>query len=144
MLIACFSYVILNFVDLIIIIALTLLMRIVMSFVWREFSSVGREEWCNKMKNGQKLKLGDAHVTPRNIQEVQASKLGDAQGIPFFINKNTRSFTRHYIFIASYDMCYSWSVSFFSFSFVFVLFSIVYGWILAYLFGRETHSVFIA
>ena len=43
------------------------------------------------MKNGQKLKLGDAHVTPRNIQEVQASKLGDAQGIPFFINKNIRS-----------------------------------------------------
>jgi hypothetical protein len=30
------------------------------------------------MKNGQKLKLGDAHVIPRNIQEVQASKLGDA------------------------------------------------------------------
>jgi hypothetical protein len=27
------------------------------------------------MKYGQKLKLGDAHVTPRNIQEVQASKL---------------------------------------------------------------------
>jgi hypothetical protein len=29
------------------------------------------------MKYGQKLKLGDAHFTPRNIQEVQASKLGD-------------------------------------------------------------------
>jgi hypothetical protein len=28
------------------------------------------------MKYGQKLKLGDAHVTPRNIQEVQASNLG--------------------------------------------------------------------
>jgi hypothetical protein len=43
------------------------------------------------MKDGQNLKLGDAHVTQRNIQEVQASKLGDAQGIPFFINKNIRS-----------------------------------------------------
>jgi hypothetical protein len=43
------------------------------------------------MKNGQKLKLGDAQVTPRNIQEVQASKLGDAQGNLFFINKNIRS-----------------------------------------------------
>jgi hypothetical protein len=30
------------------------------------------------MKDGQNLKLGDAHVTPVNIQEVQASKLGDA------------------------------------------------------------------
>jgi hypothetical protein len=34
------------------------------------------------LKNGQKLKLGDAHVTPRNIQEVQASKLGDAPEAP--------------------------------------------------------------
>jgi hypothetical protein len=40
------------------------------------------------MKYGQKLKLGDAHVTPRNIQEVQASKLGDAPRHPFFIAKN--------------------------------------------------------
>jgi hypothetical protein len=40
------------------------------------------------MKYGQKLKLGDSHVTPRNIQEVQASKLGDAPRHPFFINKN--------------------------------------------------------
>ena len=62
------------------------------------------------MKNGQKLKLGDAHVTPRNIQEVQASKLGDAQGIPFFINKVSGHLSWRYIFIASYTMCYSWSV----------------------------------
>jgi hypothetical protein len=34
------------------------------------------------MKNGQKLKLGDAHVTPINIQEVQASKLGGAPRHP--------------------------------------------------------------
>jgi hypothetical protein len=39
------------------------------------------------MKYGQKLKLGDAHVTPRNIQEVQASKLGDTPRHPFFIDK---------------------------------------------------------
>jgi hypothetical protein len=40
------------------------------------------------MKYGQKLKLGDAHVTLRNIQEVQASKLGDAPRNPFFIGKD--------------------------------------------------------
>jgi hypothetical protein len=40
------------------------------------------------MKYGQKLKLGDAHVTPRNIQEAQASKLGDTPRHPFFIGKN--------------------------------------------------------
>jgi hypothetical protein len=43
------------------------------------------------MKYGQNIKLGDSHVTPRNIKEVQASKLADAQGTPFFINKNIRS-----------------------------------------------------
>jgi hypothetical protein len=40
------------------------------------------------MKYGQKIKLGDAYVTPKNIQEVQASKLGDALRHPFFIDKN--------------------------------------------------------
>jgi hypothetical protein len=72
------------------------------------------------MKYGQKLKLGNAHVTPRNIQEVQASKFGDAQGIPFFINKISGHLSRHYIFIASYAMCYSWSVSYFCFQFSFL------------------------
>jgi hypothetical protein len=52
------------------------------------------------LKDGQKLKLGDAHVTPRNIQEVKASKLGDAQGTPFSINKNIRSSFKTLYFIA--------------------------------------------
>jgi hypothetical protein len=30
------------------------------------------------MKDGQKLKLGDAHVTPRNIQEVQVTRVDSA------------------------------------------------------------------
>jgi hypothetical protein len=34
------------------------------------------------MKNGQKLKLGMPMQPPRNIQEVQASKLGDAPEAP--------------------------------------------------------------
>ena len=41
------------------------------------------EGMSNEMKDGLKLKLEDAtRVTARNIQEVQASKLGDAQGTP--------------------------------------------------------------
>jgi hypothetical protein len=44
--------------------------RIVWSFVWRKFSSVGFGEWWDEMKYGQKLKLGNSHVTLRNIQEV--------------------------------------------------------------------------
>jgi hypothetical protein len=35
--------------------------RIVLSFVWRKFLSVGIGEWWDELKNGQKLKLGDAH-----------------------------------------------------------------------------------
>jgi hypothetical protein len=70
------------------------------------------------MKYGQKLNLGDAHITPRNIQEVQASKLGDAPWHPFFIDKKSGHLSRHYIFIASYTMCFSWSVFIFTFSFV--------------------------
>jgi hypothetical protein len=42
--------------------------RIVWNSVWRKFSSVGNGEWWDEMKYGQKLKLGDAHVTSRNIQ----------------------------------------------------------------------------
>jgi hypothetical protein len=70
------------------------------------------------MKYGQKLKLGDAHVTPRNIQEVQASKLGDARGTPSSSTKKSGQLLRHYIFIASYAMCFSWSVFIFAFSFL--------------------------
>jgi hypothetical protein len=43
------------------------------------------------MNNGQNLKLGDAHATPRNTQEVQASKLGDAPEVPLSSSANIRS-----------------------------------------------------
>jgi hypothetical protein len=72
------------------------------------------------MKNGQKLKLGDAHVTPKNIQEVQAAKLGDApegRGTPSSSAKSGHLLT-HYIFIASCTMHFSWSIFTFAFSFV--------------------------
>jgi hypothetical protein len=56
------------------------------------------------MKDGQNLKLGDAHVTPRNIQEVQASKLGDAPRHPFFISKNQVTF-QDTIFLLLHILC---------------------------------------
>ena len=78
------------------------------------------EGMSNEMKDGLKLKLGDAtHVTPRNIQEVQASKLGDAQVIPFFINKNHRFLPNASFLLFHAQLCFSWSV--FLFVFVFVL-----------------------
>jgi hypothetical protein len=92
------------------------------------------------MKYVQKLKLGNSHVTPRNIQEIQASNLGDAPMHPFFINKISRYLSRHYIFIASYAMCFSWSVFIFAFSF-FVLFGAINGWTPTYFFWRR-HALF--
>jgi hypothetical protein len=56
------------------------------------------------MKYRQKLKLGDAHVTPRNIQEVLASKLGDAPRHPFFIGKNQVTF-QDTIFLLLHILC---------------------------------------
>jgi hypothetical protein len=72
------------------------------------------------MKYGQKLKLGYAHVTPINIQELQASKLGDAPEAPLLHRQKSTHLSKHYIFIASYSMHFSWSV--FTFAFIFILF----------------------
>jgi hypothetical protein len=63
------------------------------------------------LKNGQKLKIGDAHVTPRNIQEVQASKLGDALEAPLLHRQKSGHLSTHYIFIPSCIMHFSWSIS---------------------------------
>jgi hypothetical protein len=75
------------------------------------------------MKNGQKLKLEDAHVTPENIQEVQASKLGDAPEVPLLHQQKSGHPSTHYIFIASCTMHFSWSV--FTFAFSFLLFCLL-------------------
>jgi hypothetical protein len=39
-------------------------------------------------------------ITPRNIQEVQASKLGDAPEAPLLHRQKSGHLSRHYIFIA--------------------------------------------
>jgi hypothetical protein len=70
------------------------------------------------MKYGQKLKLGDAHFTPTNIQEVQASKLGDAPEAPLLHRQKSGHLSRHYIFVALYSMRFSWSISTFALGFL--------------------------
>jgi DNA-binding GntR family transcriptional regulator len=75
------------------------------------------------MKYGQKLKIGDAHITPRNIQEAQASKLGDAPEAPLLHRQKLGQLSTNYIFIASYFMHFSWSV--FTFAFSFLLFCLL-------------------
>jgi hypothetical protein len=46
-------------------------------------------------------------ITPRNIQEVQASKLGDAPEARLLHRKKSGHLSRHYIFIASCTMRFS-------------------------------------
>ena len=80
------------------------------------------EGMSNEMKDRLKLKLGDAtRVTPRNIQQVQASNLGAAQGIPFFINKNPRFLPNASFLLFHAQLCCSWSVFFLVFVLVFHL-----------------------
>src|SRR4051794_33717832 len=93
------------------------------------------------MKYGQNLKLRDVPVTPINIQEVQASKLGDAPGIP------SSSTKYQVIFHLLYFYCFICYVLFleclrflFSVFFCFVLFSVINAWITTFLCGKETHS----
>jgi hypothetical protein len=68
-------------------------------------------------------------ITPRNIQEVQASKLGDAPEAPLLHRQKSGHLSRHYIFIASCTMCFSWSVSCFSFLSLLVCFVCCNKWL---------------
>jgi hypothetical protein len=65
---------------------------------------------------------------PRNIQEVQASKLGDAPEAPLLHRQKSGHLSTHYIFIASCIMRFSRSISCFSFQFCLVLFAEINGW----------------
>src|SRR3954464_4646828 len=55
------------------------------------------------------------------IQEVQASKLGNAQGISFFINKNIRFPFQYTIFLLLHILCVILGASLFLFSVWFIL-----------------------
>jgi hypothetical protein len=57
------------------------------------------------MKYGQKLNLGDAHVTPRNIQLVQASKLGDAPWHLLLHQQKYQVIFQDTIFLLLYMLC---------------------------------------
>jgi hypothetical protein len=96
------------------------------------------------MKYEQKLKLGYAHVTPRNFQEVQASKLGDAPRHPFFIGKNQVTF-QDTIFLLLHILCVFLGASLLSIS-VFFCFVCCNKWLdhIMFVLERDTRCFFIA
>jgi hypothetical protein len=57
------------------------------------------------MNYGQNLKLGDGHVTPINIQEVQASKLGDARWHPLLHQQKYQVIFQDNIFLLLHMLC---------------------------------------
>jgi hypothetical protein len=71
--------------------------------------------------------LGMPMQPPRNIQEVQASKLGDAPEAPLLHRQKSGHLSTDYIFIASCTMRFSWSVNCFFFQFSFALFVAING-----------------
>jgi hypothetical protein len=56
--------------------------RIVLSSVWRKFSSVGIGEWWDEVKNGKKLNLGDAHTSQEISKRYKRQSLGCPRGTP--------------------------------------------------------------
>jgi hypothetical protein len=57
------------------------------------------------MKNGQKLKLGDAHATPKKYPRGTSVKAwGCPRGTPFFIGKNQVTF-QNTIFLLLHALC---------------------------------------
>jgi hypothetical protein len=79
--------------------------RIVFSFVWRKFSSVGIGELWDELRNGKKLKLGDAHASPQEIsKKYKRQSLGIPPRHPFFIGKNQVTF-QNTIFLLLHALC---------------------------------------
>jgi hypothetical protein len=59
-------------------------------------------------------------MSPEEIsKKYKSQSLGMPHGTPSSSTKISGHLSRHYIFIASYAMCFSWSVFIFSFSFIF-------------------------
>ena len=83
------------------------------SFVWRKFSSVGREEWCDKMKYGKKLKLGDA-LRPKKYRRGTSVKAWGCLGIPSSSTKHQVIFLDA-IFLLLHMLCVVLGASFFVF-----------------------------
>jgi hypothetical protein len=120
---------------------LMLLMRIVWSFVWWKFSSVGKGEWWDELKYGQNLKLGDAHVTPRNIQEVQVSNLRDAPRHPLLHRQKYQVIFQDTIFLLLHMLCVFLGAYLFLLSVFFFLFAEINCCTLTYFFWRR-HTPF--
>jgi hypothetical protein len=118
--------------------------RFVFSFVWRKFSSVGIREWWDELKNGQKLKVGDAHAPPQEIsKKYKHQSLGMPPRHPFFIGKNQVTL-QYAIFLLLHALCVFLGASVvFNFQFCLVLFSAINGWTPTNFFWRSCLAFYL-
>jgi hypothetical protein len=80
-------------------------------------------------------------MSPQEISKnYKRQSLGMPKAPPSSSRKISGHLSRHYIFIASYAMRFSWSVFIFAFSFLF-LFAVINGWTPIYFFWRR-HTPF--
>jgi hypothetical protein len=122
--------------------------RIVLSFVWRKFSSVGIGEWWDEVKNGQKLKLGDAHAPQEISKRYKRQSLGMPRGTPSSSAKIRSPFKTLYFYCVMH-YAFLFERLYFSFQFSLVLFAAINGWTPTNFFWRrllvficQEHSVF--
>jgi hypothetical protein len=103
--------------------------RIMFSFVWRKFFKCRdwrMMRWVEEWKKAQAW--GCPCITLRNIQEVQASKLGDASKAPLLHRKNQVTF-QDTIFLLLHALCVFLGASVVLFFLVgLVLFAAINGW----------------
>jgi hypothetical protein len=76
--------------------------RFVFSFIWRKFSSVGIGEWWDELKNGQKLKLGDAQHPKKYPKSTSVKAWGCPRGTPSSSAKIRLPFNTLYFYCFMY------------------------------------------
>jgi hypothetical protein len=83
-------------------------------------------------------------MSPQEISKrYKLQSLGMPPEAPLLHRQKSGHLSRHYIFIASYSMHFSWSI-YFCFQFSFVLFSAINGWTPTNFFWRRHTPFFIA
>jgi hypothetical protein len=93
------------------------------------------------MKNGRKLKVGDAHAPQEISKRYKRQSLGCPRGTPSSSAKIMSPFNTLYFYCF---MHYAFFLEhlYFHFQFYFVLFFAINGWITSCLFWKETYSIF--
>jgi hypothetical protein len=77
-------------------------------FVWRKFSSVGIGEWWDEMRwSTEKSSSLGMPMSPQEISKrYKRQSLGIPPRAPLLHRQKSGHLSTHYIFIASYSMCF--------------------------------------